>query len=84
MPSVARRLFGVVGEGLTITKDDSADGKARGLICLASGFIVFAVSKAYTLNCGITSVSCTFSSKAAQFYQKANRPILFRNGAVKL
>ena len=28
-------------------KDDSADGKTRGLMCLASGFIVFAVAKAY-------------------------------------
>ena len=30
-------------------KDDSADGKTRGLMCLASGFIVFAVSKAYSM-----------------------------------
>lgn len=30
-------------------KDDSADGKTRGLMCLASGFIVFAVSKAYDM-----------------------------------
>jgi hypothetical protein len=28
-------------------KDDNADGKTRGLLCLASGFIVFAVAKAY-------------------------------------
>lgn len=30
-------------------KDDSADGKTRGLMCLASGFIVFAVAKAYDM-----------------------------------
>ena len=30
-------------------KDDSADGKTRGLMCLASGFIVFAVAKAYNM-----------------------------------
>lgn len=30
-------------------KDDSADGKTRGLLCLASGFIVFAVAKAYDM-----------------------------------
>ena len=30
-------------------KDDNADGKTRGLMCLASGFIVFAVSKAYDM-----------------------------------
>ena len=30
-------------------KDDSADGKTRGLMCLASGFIVFAVAKAYSM-----------------------------------
>lgn len=30
-------------------KDDSADGKIRGLMCLASGFIVFAVAKAYDM-----------------------------------
>ena len=29
--------------------DDSADGKTRGLMCLASGFIVFAVAKAYDM-----------------------------------
>ena len=33
-------------------KDDSADGKTRGLMCLASGFIVFAVSKAYDMFTG--------------------------------
>lgn len=30
-------------------KDDSADGKTRGLMCLASGFIVYAVAKAYDM-----------------------------------
>lgn len=30
-------------------KDDSADGKTRGLMCFASGFIVFAVAKAYDM-----------------------------------
>ena len=30
-------------------KDDSADGKTRGLMCLASGFIVYAVAKAYSM-----------------------------------
>lgn len=30
-------------------KDDNADGKTRGLMCLASGFIVFAVAKAYDM-----------------------------------
>ena len=30
-------------------KDDSADGKTRGLMYLASGFIVFAVAKAYNM-----------------------------------
>ena len=30
-------------------KDDSADGKNRGLMCLSSGFIVFAVAKAYDM-----------------------------------
>ena len=30
-------------------KDASADGKTRGLMCLASGFIVFAVAKAYNM-----------------------------------
>ena len=30
-------------------KDDSADGKTRGLMCLASGFIVFSVAKAYSM-----------------------------------
>ena len=30
-------------------KDDSADGKTRDLMCLASGFIVFAVAKAYDM-----------------------------------
>lgn len=30
-------------------KDDSADGKTRGLMCLASGFIVFAVARAYDM-----------------------------------
>ena len=30
-------------------KDDSADGKTRGLMCLASGFIVFAIAKAYDM-----------------------------------
>lgn len=30
-------------------KDDSADGKTRGLMCLASGFIVFAVAKGYDM-----------------------------------
>lgn len=30
-------------------KDDSADGKTRGFMCLASGFIVFAVAKAYDM-----------------------------------
>ena len=30
-------------------KDDNADGKTRGLMCLASGFIVFAVYKAYVM-----------------------------------
>ena len=30
-------------------KDDNADGKTRGLMCLASGFIVFAVCKAYDM-----------------------------------
>lgn len=30
-------------------KDDSADGKTRGLMCLASGFIVFVVAKAYDM-----------------------------------
>ena len=29
--------------------DDSAGGKTRGLMCLASGFIVFAVAKAYNM-----------------------------------
>ncbi len=30
-------------------KDDSADGKTRGLMCLAAGFIVYAVAKAYDM-----------------------------------
>ncbi len=30
-------------------KDDNADGKTRGLMCLASGFIVFAVAKVYDM-----------------------------------
>lgn len=29
--------------------DDSANGKTRGLMCLASGFIIFAVAKAYNM-----------------------------------
>lgn len=58
-------FVGAIMFGLAI-KNDDADAKTRGLMTLASGFVVFAVTKALDMF-GITSSGTTGTTTAAIF-----------------